>query len=77
MDMTLDNVRNGYILCTLGDLNGWMEDRTRLLRMFDVGVKLVSGIKSMHDDSSSGVTVKWGESERFRIDSGVIHGCIM
>ena len=29
MDRTLDSVRNGYRLCILGDLNGWIEDRTR------------------------------------------------
>ena len=29
MDMNLDSVGNGYSLCFLGDLNGWIEDRTR------------------------------------------------
>ena len=28
-DRTLDNVGNGYRLCILRDLNGWLEDRTR------------------------------------------------
>ena len=37
------------------------------------GVKLLSGIKSMYVDSTACVRVKWGESERFRIDSGVYH----
>ena len=27
--MTLDSVGNGYRLCILGDLNGWIGDRTR------------------------------------------------
>ena len=36
-------------------------------------------IKSMYSyvDSSAYLRVKWGESERFRIDSGVRVGCIM
>ena len=29
MDRILDRVRNGYILCILGELNGWIEDKTR------------------------------------------------
>ena len=29
MDRTLDNIWNGYRLCSLGDLNGWIGDRTR------------------------------------------------
>ena len=29
MEMTLDSVGNGYRLCILGDLNGWIGDRTR------------------------------------------------
>ena len=29
MDRTLNNVENGYRLCILGDLNGWIGDRTR------------------------------------------------
>ena len=34
-------------------------------------------IKSMYIDSSACVRVKGGESEQFRIDSGVRQGCIM
>ena len=45
--------------------------------MYDVGDKLLSGIKSMYVDSLACVRVKWCESERFRIDSGVRQGCIM
>ena len=30
MDTTLNNVGNGYRLCILGDLNGWIRDRTRV-----------------------------------------------
>ena len=29
MDRNLDNVGNGFRLCILGDLNRWIEDRTR------------------------------------------------
>ena len=29
IDRTLDNIGNGYRLCILGDLNGWVADRTR------------------------------------------------
>ena len=29
IDRTLDSVGNGYRLCILGDLNGWIGDRTR------------------------------------------------
>ena len=41
------------------------------------GVKLLSGIKSMYFDSSVCARVKGSESEQFRVDSGVRHGCIM
>ena len=39
--------------------------------MYDVGGKLLIGVKSMYVDSSACARVKGGESERFRIDSGV------
>ena len=42
-----------------------------VLRMYDVGGKHLSGIKSMYVDSSACVRIKGGESEQFRIDSGV------
>ena len=35
------------------------------------------GIKSRYVGSSPYVKVKWGESEQFRIDSGMRQGCIM
>ena len=41
-----------------------------VLRLYDVGGKRLSGIKSMYVDSSACVIVKGGESERFRIDCG-------
>ena len=37
----------------------------------------MSGIKSMYIDSSACIKLKVGESERFRINNGVRHGCIM
>ena len=46
----------------------------RVLRMYDVGGKLFSGIKSMYVDSSACVRIKECESERFKIDSGVREG---
>ena len=48
-----------------------------MLRMYDVGSRLVSGIKSMYVDSSVCVRIKGVESEQFRIESGVRQGCIM
>ena len=41
------------------------------LRMYDVVGILLSGINSMYVDSFAYVRVKRGESERFRIDTGV------
>ena len=50
----------------------------QVLRMYNVGeVKLLSGIKSMYVDSSACARKKGGESEQFRIDSGVRQGCII
>ena len=48
-----------------------------MLRMYNVGCKLLSGIQSMYVDSSACVRVKEGESEWFRIDNWVRQGCIM
>ena len=39
--------------------------------------KLLSGIESMHVDSSACIKVKERESEEFRIDSGMRQRCIM
>ena len=49
----------------------------QVLRMHAVGDKRFSGIKSMYVDSSTCVIIKGGESERFRIESGVRQMCIM
>ena len=49
----------------------------KCLRMYDVGCKLLSGIKSMYIDISVCVRVKRGENKRFRIDSRVRQECIM
>ena len=45
--------------------------------MYDVGGKLLNGIKSMYVNSLSCVRVKRGESECLKIDCGVRQGCIM
>ena len=42
--------------------------------MYDMSGKLLSGIKSMYVDNLACVRVKGGESECFRIDSGVRKG---
>ena len=59
-----------------------MEALWRVLRMYDVGSILFSGIKSMYADSLACVRVKGGESEQFKIvgsDRGVSYllGCSM
>ena len=48
-----------------------------MLRMYDVGGKLLSGIKSIYVDSLACVRVKGIESDGFRVDSGMRQGCIM
>ena len=45
--------------------------------MYDAGGKLLSGIENMYIDNLACVKVKVGESEWFRIDSGVRQGCII
>ena len=49
----------------------------QLLRMYDVGGKLLDGIKSIYVNSLHCVRIKGGESECLRIDSGVKQVCIM
>ena len=49
----------------------------QVLRMYDVGGKLLNGIKSMYVNSLAYVRVKGGESECCRINSGVRKGRIM
>ena len=48
----------------------------QVLRMYDMGRKLLSGIKSLYVHSSACVRAKWGESDWFRIESGVRQECI-
>ena len=43
----------------------------QVLRMYDVGSKLLNGIKSIYINSQACVRVKGGESNCFRISSGV------
>ena len=49
----------------------------QVLRMYDVGGKLLSGMKNMYVDSLASVRVKVGESEWFRIDIGLRQAYIM
>ena len=46
----------------------------QVLRMYDVGGKFLSGTKSMNVNSIACIRIKWGESECFRIESGVRQG---
>ena len=46
----------------------------QVLRVYDVGSKFLRGIKSMYVNSLVYVRVKEGESEGFRIESGVRQG---
>ena len=49
----------------------------QVLRRYDVGGKLLNGIKSMYVNSLACVRIKGGESACFRIVGGVRQGCIM
>ena len=49
----------------------------QVLRMYIVGGKLLSGMRSMYVNSSPCIRGKWGESEWFRIANGVRQECIM
>ena len=44
MDRTLDTVGNGYRLCILGDLNGWIGDRKR------TGITSAFGVSGENDN---------------------------
>ena len=48
-----------------------MEVLRLVLRMFDVGGKLMNGIKSIYVQFLASVREKGGEIECFKIDSGV------
>ena len=49
----------------------------QVLRMYDLGSKLLNCINSMYVNSLAYVRVKGNETEGFRIDYGVRQGCIM
>ena len=49
----------------------------QVLRMYDVGGKLLNGIKSIYVNSLACVRVKGGERECFNINSDVRQRCIM
>ena len=53
------------------------EELWQVLRMYDVGGKLLNGIKSIYVNSLACVKVKGDGNECFRIDNGVRQGCIM
>ena len=45
--------------------------------MYDVGGKLLNGIKNMYVNNLVCIILKGGESECFRIDGGVRQSCII
>ena len=47
------------------------------VRTYDVGGKLLNGIKSVYVNSLACLRVKGCESEYFRIDDGMRQGCIV
>ena len=49
----------------------------QVLIKYYVRGKQLSGIKSMYVDSLAYTRVKWGESEQFKMESGVRQGCVM
>ena len=49
----------------------------QVLRTYDVGGKLLNGIKSVYVNSEACVRVKGSESECFRINSDVKQGCVV
>ena len=49
----------------------------QVLRVYDVGGKLLNGIKSMYVNSLACVRIKGSERECSRINSSVRQGCIM
>ena len=53
------------------------ETLSQVLRMYDVGGKLLNSIKSIYVNSLACVRVKVSESECFRINIGVRQGYIM
>ena len=54
-----------------------MEALWQVLRVYNVGGKLLNSIKSIYVNSLVSVRVKGGERECFRTNSGVTQGCIM
>ena len=56
---------------------GLLRKHYGVLRMYDVGGKLLNGIKSVCVNSLTCVRIKGSESRCFRINSGVRQGCII
>ena len=65
--MDLEKAYDRVNMCTL-----W-----QVLKPYDVGSKLLNGIKTMHVNSLACVIVKGSERECFSIDSGVRQRCIV
>src|SRR5678815_3270400 len=53
------------------------EDLWQVLVIYDVGGKLLNGIKSMYGDSEACVRINRVESDWFNINSRVRLGCVM
>ena len=53
VDRTLDNVGNGYRWCILGDLNGWIGNRTR------AGITGAFGVPEENDNRRRLLCRKW------------------
>src|SRR5678815_6089223 len=49
----------------------------QVLVIYDVGGRLLNGIKSMYEDSEACVRINGVNGEWFRINSGVRQGCVM
>ena len=59
IDRTLDRIGNGYRLCILGDINGWIGDRTRsgVIGAFGVSGENYNGRRVMELCAERGLCV--------------------
>ena len=58
-------------------VDGLREGIRQVLNMYDVGGKLLNGIKSMYVNGLACARIKGGESDCFKIDRGERQGCII
>ena len=77
MSPWLFNVYMGGVVKEVKMGIGRREALWQVSRMYDVGGKLLNGIKKIYVNSLTCIKVKGGESNRFRTDNGVRQGCIM